>query len=87
MLPRMREVLDEAFDLLGDDIISAHAKDLSRDGDAGQEAAGTGLLDYAHYIGLLRQAKYDGALILHGLREAQVDFSVGFLRDQLKKSD
>ena len=34
-LPRMREVLDEAFDLLGDSIRLAHAKDLERDGDAG----------------------------------------------------
>ena len=41
-LPRMREVLDEAFELLGPDIVLAHAKDLSRDGEAGHEAAGHG---------------------------------------------
>jgi len=37
-LPRMREILPEAFDLLGEDIVIAHAKDLSRDGEAGHEA-------------------------------------------------
>jgi sugar phosphate isomerase/epimerase len=31
-------------------------------------AAGTGLLDYDHYLALLRQAGYDGPLILHSLR-------------------
>ena len=49
-LPRMREVLDEAFDLLGDSIRLAHAKDLEQDGDVGHQAAGTGLLDYDHYL-------------------------------------
>jgi sugar phosphate isomerase/epimerase len=82
-LARMREVLDEAFDLLGRDVVLAHAKDLSRDGEAGHEAAGTGVLDYDHYLGLLRRAGYDGPLILHGLREDQVGRSVAFLRGKL----
>jgi len=37
-LARMSEVLDRAFALIGKDIVLAHAKDLSRDGDAGHEA-------------------------------------------------
>jgi sugar phosphate isomerase/epimerase len=82
-LPRMREVLHEAFELLGKDIALAHAKDLSRDGEAGHEAAGTGLLDYDHYLALLRSAGYEGPLILHGLTEAQVDGCVAFLRGKL----
>ena len=53
-LPRLHEVLDEAFELLGEHIVLAHAKDLSRDGEAGHEAAGTGLLDYDHYLRLLQ---------------------------------
>ena len=79
-LPRMREILEEAFALLGDDIVLAHAKDLSRDGDAGHEAAGTGLLDYDLYLSLLRRAGYRGPLILHALAEEQVDSCVAFLR-------
>ena len=82
-LPRMRAILDEAFALLGDDIVIAHAKDLSRDGDAGHEAAGTGLLDYDYYLARLRAAGFDGPLILHSLDEAQVDASVAFLRGKL----
>jgi sugar phosphate isomerase/epimerase len=83
-LPRMREILDEAFALLGRDIVLAHAKDLSCDGEAGHEAAGTGLLDYDHYLALLRGAGYDGPLILHGLNESQVDGSIAFLRGKLQ---
>lgn len=79
-LPRMSEILDEAFALLGPDIVMAHAKDLSRDGEAGHEAAGTGLLDYDRYLSLLRGIGFQGALILHSLAEAQLDAAVAFLR-------
>jgi sugar phosphate isomerase/epimerase len=82
-LPRMREILTEAFDLLGNRIVLAHAKDLSGDGHAGQEAAGTGLLDYELYLRLLHQADYTGPLILHSLTEAQVPASIAFLKQKL----
>jgi sugar phosphate isomerase/epimerase len=84
-LPRMAEILDEAFALLGDDIVLAHAKDLSRDGAAGQEAAGTGRLDYDRYLALLRAAGYQGSLILHSLSEAQVPGCVAFLQEKLAR--
>jgi sugar phosphate isomerase/epimerase len=82
-LPRMAEILDEAFDLLGESIVLAHAKDLGHDGSAGQLAAGTGLLDYERYVGLLDRIGYRGPLILHGLAESQVDESVAFLQGKL----
>lgn len=82
-LPQMRMVLEEAFALLGGDIAIVHAKDLTRDGAAGQEAAGTGLLDYDYYLERLHALHYRGPLILHGLREDQVDQSVAFLRRKL----
>jgi sugar phosphate isomerase/epimerase len=82
-LPKMREILDEAFELLGDDIALAHAKDLDRDGQAGHLAAGTGLLDYDQYLGLLKESGYDGAVVLHGLSEEQVPFCTGFLREKI----
>lgn len=82
-LPRMRAVLDEAFDVLGDSIRLAHAKDLERDGDAGHQAAGTGRLDYDHYLALLRQIGFDGSLILHSLEEEQVAASAAFVRERI----
>lgn len=83
-LPRMREILDEAFDLLGGDIVLAHAKDLDRDGAAGRLPAGRGLLDYDHYLGLLSKAGFDGPLILHTLTEADVSGCVAFLQEKLQ---
>jgi len=82
-LPRMREILDEAFRLLGEHLVIVHAKDLSRDGEAGHEAAGTGLLDYNHYLSLVWAVGFDGPLILHSLQEDQVPECVAFLRRKL----
>jgi sugar phosphate isomerase/epimerase len=79
-LPRMHAILDEAFDLLGSDIVLAHAKDLDRDGAAGHLAAGEGKLDYAHYIAGFKKVKFDGPIILHGLTQAQAPTCIKFLR-------
>lgn len=81
---RQREILDDAFDLLGDRIALAHAKDLSRDGEAGHEAAGTGLLDYDYYLYLLRQSGYKGAVVLHSLTPEQVPGCVRFLQEKMR---
>ncbi len=85
-LSRMHAILDEAFDLLGDAVALAHAKDLSSDGEAGHEAAGTGVLDYTHYLGLLRRIGYSGPLILHNLTEAQVPESLRFLQSAIART-
>jgi sugar phosphate isomerase/epimerase len=82
-LPRMREILDEAFALVGKDIVLAHAKDLDHDGDAGHLAAGQGKLDYDRYLSLLHSYRFQGPLLLHGLSAAQVPGCVAFLRQKL----
>lgn len=83
-LPRMREILDEAFALLGEDIAFAHAKDLDRDGEAGHLAAGKGLLDYDQYLSLLNDINPDIPIVLHGLSEAEVDGCVAFLHGKIE---
>jgi len=80
-LAGQREILDRAFELLGPDIVLAHAKDLDRDGKAGQVAAGFGLLDYDYYLGLLKQIDFTGPLILHSLHESDVPGCVAMLRE------
>ncbi len=82
-LARMSEILDEAFDLLGDDIALAHAKDLDRDGAAGKLAAGTGLLDYDQYARLLKRSGFDGGWVAHGLEESQAADVRSFLAEKL----
>jgi sugar phosphate isomerase/epimerase len=86
-LPRMREIINEAFELLGDDIAIGHAKDLDRDGEAGHIAAGKGLLNYHQYLSLLTKTGFDVPLILHGLSEAEVDGCVDFLRSVMDEID
>ena len=83
-LPRMTEILDEAFDLLGEHVAMAHAKDLDRDGDAGHLAAGDGKLDYERYVALLCSLPFEVSVILHGLREDQVPGSVALLQRHAK---
>jgi len=84
-LPRMKEILDEAFALVGKDVVLAHAKDLDHDGDAGHEAAGQGKLDYDHYLFLLHRYQFPGPLLLLGLSEAQAPGCVAFLREKLAR--
>ena len=79
-LPRMREMLEEAFLLLGPDIALAHAKDLDHDGEAGHLPAGRGVLDYPLYLALLQRSGFTGALILHGLAEEDVAACLAFVR-------
>ncbi len=75
------DVLREAVDLVGEDVVLAHAKDVSADGTI--VAAGRGGLDHGRWIGLLRDAGYDGALVLHGLAEHEVPAAVRLLRRHL----
>jgi len=75
------EVLDEAFDLLGEEIVLAHAKDVKNTGEV--VAAGRGDLDYDRYLENLCAARFDGPLTLHGLEEPEVEGSVAFLRARL----
>lgn len=79
-VPRMGEVLREAFDALGKDIVLAHAKDFSLGENMAFVAAGEGELDFPLYIRLLKDSGYRGPLILHGLSQAQIEKSVAFLK-------
>jgi sugar phosphate isomerase/epimerase len=79
-LPNMRQVLDEAFELLGSEIALAHAKDLDQDGEAGHVAAGRGRLDYPYYMALLKASGFEGSIILHALKPAEAKDRLAFVR-------
>lgn len=78
---RQRQVLDEAFSLLGEDIILAHAKDMrpAPDGEMQYMAPGLGALDFEYYLSLLTGIGYEGALIMHGLSEGEIPQSRKYL--------
>ena len=79
----MKNVLHHAFELVGKDIVLAHGKDLFLDEGISFGAAGRGILDFAEYIGLLKEYGYDGALIMHGLTEEQVPDSKKYLEEMI----
>jgi sugar phosphate isomerase/epimerase len=85
-LPRMQEILDEAFALVGKDIVLCHAKDLDHDGEAGHKPAGYGVLDYDRYMSLLRKYEFKGPILLHGLTVEQVPGCLEFVRAKLASS-
>jgi L-ribulose-5-phosphate 3-epimerase UlaE len=66
--------------LLGEDIVSVHAKDVTFDETKKSQAAGSGMLDYDCYFRLIKQSGYAGPVILHNLEERQVDAVVNYLR-------
>ena len=82
-LARMHSILDQAFDLLGSDIILAHAKDLDRYGGAGNRPIGKGILGYDYYINWLREVGYNGPILLHSLKESEIKADVSFLHQKI----
>lgn len=79
----MHHILDEAFELLGKEIVLAHAKDIGPDNTF--QPAGTGILDYDYYLHHLKASGANVPLIIHGLSEAQVDTTVRFLQEKLQE--
>ena len=75
---RLPAILDEAVSLLGDRVALAHGKDRGADGVV--RPAGQGIVPWDRFLASLRDAGYDGALVLHGLDEREVDAAIAFLR-------
>ena len=75
-----REVLTEAFALVGGEIMLAHAKDISATGIFGNLALGKGVLDFAHYFRLLKSVGCELPVIAHGFSEAEATESLSYLR-------
>lgn len=83
-LDTMPATIRRALDLLGPDLVLAHAKDVCPP-RAGEDflrhgAAGTGVLDYPTFLSGLIRLGYAGPLILHDLREDQIPAAVDFLQ-------
>jgi sugar phosphate isomerase/epimerase len=71
-------VVDEAVEMLSDRIVMAHAKD--RDAEGRFVAAGQGVLDFGRFVGGLRRAGFDGAVVTHGLSAEEAPQVARFLR-------
>lgn len=78
-LPRQHEIMAKAVDLLGDDLLLAHAKDIATDGRV--VAPGRGAVDLPAFVALLRGAGFDGALVAHGFDAADTAPAARALQD------
>ena len=76
-----RSIVAHAAEMLAGSISMAHAKD--RDAAGGFVAAGSGVIDFPHFIACLRQAGFDGPLVAHGLSEAEAPGVSAFLHKVL----
>ena len=82
-LSGMREVLTQAFELLSEDMVMAHAKDIA-DPEHKSQAAGRGLLEWPVYFELLKKYRFNGPVILHNLTEAEIPASLSFVKEGLR---
>ncbi len=79
----MESIIHEAFEVLGKDIVMAHAKDVDvLNGEIVHVAAGKGLLNYNVYLKHLEG--HDVPLIIHGLKEEEVDPAIHFILSKSK---
>jgi len=79
-LHEQNKILSQGVDLVGSEIVVAHAKDLTEDCSTGHVVAGRGAIHYELYLSLLHNAGFTGPLILHNLREEEIPGAVTFLR-------
>jgi sugar phosphate isomerase/epimerase len=79
-----RDTVAAAIELLADRISLGHAKDRHADGRFA--TAGTGVLDYPHYLACLKRARFDGPLITHGLSAQEAPGVAVFLQRLLAQA-
>jgi sugar phosphate isomerase/epimerase len=84
---RIRDLFDEAMELLGPDIALAHAKDVVWEGSPFYRPAGRGLMDYDYYLKSLSSCGFAGPIIMHELEEREVQACSRFVRERLAKLD
>lgn len=79
----VRSLVDDAMKKLGSKLAMAHAKDRNAAGNF--VAAGTGIVDFDHFIRCLRDAGFEGPLVTHGLAADETPAVSEVLRDLLIK--
>lgn len=78
-----KSVISHALDILGPDIVLAHAKELVADRAA--VAPGQGVLPWPWIIDQLSAAGYEGTVVTHGLPAASVPIAVSILAPLMMK--
>lgn len=77
------KILDDALELLGPEIILAHAKD--RAADSTIVPAGTGTVDWPYFLEGLKRVGFTGPLIAHGISSEEAPEVAKFLTRQIEQ--
>lgn len=76
----VRPVIKEAFDLLGNDVVLAHGKDLLETPGIEFTGAGKGIIDFDYFFSELENIGYKDGFILHGIKqEKDIPFCVDYI--------
>jgi hypothetical protein len=78
-----RVIIEEACQLLGDQVVLAHAKD--RDSNGKVCPAGEGAVDFLHFLRCLQEVGFRGPLIAHGIDESEAAPTAHYLRGNISK--
>jgi len=82
----VRPIMDNAFNLLGNDIYLAHGKDIKEGDNLIPTYAGDGIVDFEYFFGKLEQVDYTGGMLLHGIYDEGFFLdSVAFINDVIDK--
>lgn len=83
---RQNEIIEQAFELLGDRIIAAHAKDriMLESGELATVTAGLGRMNYELYMKLLNQYKPHAYIIMEEAKEHQMAQSKAYI-DEIRR--
>jgi sugar phosphate isomerase/epimerase len=79
----VRDTIAEAFQLLGTEIVMAHAKELAADGTVSPLPPGRGVIEWDYYLDTLARVADDIPLLMHGFPETDVPAATRFLRAKL----
>lgn len=82
----VRDVIGEAFELLGNDIVIAHGKDILESPGISFTSTGKGIVDFDLFLSLLKKHGYKGGMMLHGIKhKSDIPFCVDFIRRKINE--
>ena len=78
---RVRDIMAHAFELVGGEVMIAHAKDILETDGICFTYAGNGIIDFTYFADLLDEIGYQGDMLIHGTKsEAQLTRAIENLR-------
>lgn len=83
-MPRQAEVVARATELLGENLLLVHAKDVDARGKV--VPAGKGAVDLPAFVTKVRATGYDGALVGHGFDEPDAPAVASYLRSLIEET-